>query len=129
MQALFYHFYGSKIDYYSGNIVIIRTGITTMRVRTTMEAGMEATTFDNLRAGMIKLVVKEVAEKEGITNPLELSRLSGLPYETCRRAWNDDASQIGLKTIERLCDVLRVGPGQLFEYYYEPDKPQRKRKR
>ena len=74
---------------------------------------------------MLRLIVKELAEREGIENPLQLSQRSGLSYETCRRVWNDAAEQWGRKTIERLCDVLHVRPGQLFHYESEPDKLER----
>jgi DNA-binding Xre family transcriptional regulator len=83
------------------------------------------TSFASVRGDMIRLVVKEVAEREGIENPNVLSQETGLPYETCRRLWQEKATMLGLGTIERLCDVLHVRPGQLFDYEYEPDKAKR----
>lgn len=71
---------------------------------------------------MIRLVVREIAQREGIENPNALSQAAGLPYETCRRLWQEKATMISLHTIERLCDALRVRPSQLFDYEYEPDK-------
>lgn len=91
-------------------------------------SGTLGTSFDSVQYGMIRLVVKEIAEREGIENPNALSQATGLPYETCRRLWQEKASMIGLGTIERLCDVLHVRPGQLFDYENEPDKAQRLRK-
>lgn len=67
----------------------------------------------------VKLRVREVAEKRGITNPLMLSKQSSVPYAACHAIWNDQQKQIGLETINRLCTALRVKPGQLFEF--EPD--------
>jgi len=84
-----------------------------------------ATTFANVPRSMLRLLVREIAEREGIENPLQLSERAGLPYETCRRVWNDVAEQWGRKTIERLCDALHVRPGQLFDYDPEPDKLER----
>lgn len=78
--------------------------------------------------GMIRLVVKQVAEREGIENPNALAQATGLPYETCRRLWQEKATMIGLGTVERLCDTLHVRPGQLFDYEYEPGKAHRLRK-
>lgn len=78
---------------------------------------------------MIRLVVKEVAQREGVENPNALSQMTGLPYETCRRLWQEKATMISLNTIERLCDVLRVRPSQLFDYEYEPGKKKRPRTR
>jgi DNA-binding Xre family transcriptional regulator len=80
----------------------------------------------------LKLKVRKVAEDEGIKTPYELSQRSRLPYETCRALWNDQSNMIALKTLERLCTVLKVRPGQMFEF--EPEvlpavEPQSKAKR
>jgi len=91
-------------------------------------AGTAATKFATVRGGMIKIVVKEAAEREGFDNPNALSEATGLPYETCRKLWRGSATRIDMSTIERICDALRVRPGQLFDYEYEVDKPKRKRK-
>lgn len=64
----------------------------------------------------IRLIVKEVAEKKGINNPFALATTSGLNYAICYRLWNSDQQRIDLKTLARLCEVLGVKPGQLFEY-------------
>jgi DNA-binding Xre family transcriptional regulator len=82
----------------------------------------------------LRLIVREVAEREGISNPYELSKRARLPYETCRALWNENSNMIALKTLERLCTVLKVRPSQLIEY--EPEelppaeegKPKGKRK-
>lgn len=81
----------------------------------------------SVRGAMIKLNVKEAAEREGFKNANVLSEAAGLPYETCRKLWRGEARRIDLSTIERLCDVLRLQPGQLFTYQFEADKPKRKR--
>ncbi|HJQ26888.1 MAG TPA: helix-turn-helix transcriptional regulator [Blastocatellia bacterium] len=94
-----------------------------MQVETVKTTGSAATTLDSVRP-MIRLVVKDIAIREGIDNPNALAEKTGLPYETCRRVWNDNSKHIGLSTIEALCDALRVRPGQLFDYEYEPDKKQ-----
>lgn len=78
---------------------------------------------------MLRLVVKELAEREGIENPNSLAVATGLPYETCRRVWRGEPKLIGLETIERLCDILHVRPGQLFDYTHEPDRRPRRRSR
>ena len=76
---------------------------------------------------MIRLTIREIAQREGIENPNALSQAAGLPYETCRRLWQEKATMISLNTIERLCDTLRVRPAQLFDYEYEPDRAKRPR--
>jgi DNA-binding Xre family transcriptional regulator len=67
----------------------------------------------------LRLIVREVAEREGIKTPYELSKLARLPYETCRALWNEQSNMIALKTLERLCTVLKVRPSQVIEF--EPE--------
>jgi DNA-binding Xre family transcriptional regulator len=82
---------------------------------------------------MLRLTVREVAEKAGIRNALELSQQAKLPYESVRRIWQGKTEMIALRTLERLCQVLQVPPAQLFEYKPEQlpqtddTKPKRKR--
>jgi DNA-binding Xre family transcriptional regulator len=68
---------------------------------------------------MIRLIVREVAEREGIKNPKELSEKTGLFYRTCYLLWNGKTRRIDLDTIEKLCTFLNVRPSQLIEF--EPD--------
>jgi len=86
-----------------------------------------STRFDNF-ADVLKLLIRETAIREGIENPNALAQATGLPYETCRRLWREDATRIDLLTIEVLCNTLQVRPGQLFDYDPEPDRLKRKRK-
>ena len=67
----------------------------------------------------MKLIVKEVAQREGIRNPVELSQKTGIAYGSCHRLWKGTATMIGVETLERLCTALRVWPGQLFDYQPE----------
>ena len=69
---------------------------------------------------MIKLTVKEIAEKEGISSPREFERATGLSYATSHALWNGHPRMIQLETIELICTRLGVRPGQLFEF--EPDR-------
>jgi putative transcriptional regulator len=65
---------------------------------------------------MIKLVVREVAEREGIKSPRELERATGLSYSTAYGLWKGNPRMIQLETIELLCTRLGVRPGQLFQF-------------
>jgi DNA-binding Xre family transcriptional regulator len=69
---------------------------------------------------MIRLTVKEIAEKEGISSPRELERATGLSYATAHALWNGQPRMIQLGTIELICTRLGVRPGQLFEF--EPNQ-------
>src|SRR5262245_5870685 len=99
----------------------------TMQSQASGDGSKSRTASAKVRA-VIRLDVKELCQREGILNPYQLSEMTRLPYATCRRIWQGTPSMIGLQTIERICDVLRVRPGQLFDYEYEPDKPKTKRK-
>lgn len=70
----------------------------------------------------MKLIVKEVAEREGIKNANELAVKAGIPLFSMYRIWDGRAKMIALETMDRLCTVLNVKPGQLFEHEAEPDK-------
>jgi DNA-binding Xre family transcriptional regulator len=71
--------------------------------------------FGNVCSAMIRLLVKEVAQRAGINNPNELAEATGLHYESCRIMWRGNPKMIGLGTLELLCRTLSVLPGQLFE--------------
>lgn len=78
---------------------------------------------------MLRLTVREVAEKEGITNPKELSERTGLYYESCRLMWNGTSRRIDLDSLRAICDALNVGPAQLFEYRRDEPEAEPKSKR
>lgn len=63
---------------------------------------------------MIKLNIRTLAASAGIGNPLVFSKQSGLAYAMCHKLWNDQQTRIDLATIDRLCEVLRCSPGDLF---------------
>ena len=69
----------------------------------------------------MKLIIKEVAIREGIKNPLELSQKSGVPYASCYRLWNGETKMIAVETLERFCTLFKVWPNQLFDYTPEPE--------
>jgi DNA-binding Xre family transcriptional regulator len=69
---------------------------------------------------MIRLIVREVAEREGISSPRELERAAGISYATAHALWNGTPRMVQLETIELLCTSLGVRPGQLFEF--EPNQ-------
>jgi DNA-binding Xre family transcriptional regulator len=72
----------------------------------------------------VSLRIRELAEPVGITNPYELSKRTGMPYESCRLIWSENTRRIDLTTIEKLCEVFGVIPGHLFTYEYQPDEPE-----
>lgn len=71
---------------------------------------------------MIRLIVRKIAEKEGITSPRELERATGLSYATAHALWNGHPRMVQLETLELLCTRLGVRPGQLFDFEPNQDK-------
>jgi putative transcriptional regulator len=74
---------------------------------------------------MIRLIVREVAEREGIKTPRELERATGLSYSTAYGLWKGDPRMIKLETIELVCTRLGVRPGQLFAFESDNEKLRR----
>jgi DNA-binding Xre family transcriptional regulator len=72
----------------------------------------------------VSLRIQELGEAVGILNPYELSKRTGMPYESCRLIWSEQTRRIDLTTIEKLCEAFGVIPGQLFRYEILPDEPQ-----
>lgn len=64
----------------------------------------------------VTLKVRQIAEQRGVDNPFALARATGLGYAVCHRMWNSETTLIALETIAKLCDGLKVKPGQLFEF-------------
>lgn len=79
---------------------------------------------DDLHCGgmSMELIVKEVAEREGFASAYELANKTGIPVNSMYRIWSGKARMIGLDTLDKLCTVLNVKPGQLFQHEAEPDK-------
>ena len=75
---------------------------------------------------MIRLTIREAAAKEGITSPRELERATGLSYATCHAVWNSEPQMVQLETLELICTLLGVRPGQLFEFESDSEKLQRR---
>ena len=70
---------------------------------------------------MVKWVVREVAERAGFRSARELARESDIHLNTAYGLWNGTATMVGLSTIDRVCTVLQVKPGQLFDHDPEPE--------
>jgi len=70
---------------------------------------------------VVKLIVKEVAERKGVTNPFQLSQKTGLNYAACYKLWHEEQKMVGLKTLAIICQTFNVKPGQLFEF--QVDEP------
>lgn len=70
---------------------------------------------------MIRIKIREIAEKKGIENPYQLMKVTGLNYAQCHLYWNSEPKQIGVDALNRVCMALGVTPGQIFEFETDPD--------
>lgn len=76
---------------------------------------------------MIRLRVREIAQKKGITQT-RLSYLAELDIERLRRVWNygdSERSNITLIVLDRLAKALEVDASELIESVPDPEPPAR----
>lgn len=71
----------------------------------------------------LKLQVQEIARKLGIENAAQLAKLTGLGLTSCYQLWEGTAQMVSLRTLNTLCNKLKVHPALLFEY--KPDLEER----
>jgi DNA-binding Xre family transcriptional regulator len=64
----------------------------------------------------LKLQVQEAARKMGIENASQLAKLTGLGVTSCYQLWEGTAQMVSLKTLDTLCNTLKVHPAILFDY-------------
>ncbi|MFP5260895.1 MAG: helix-turn-helix domain-containing protein [Blastocatellia bacterium] len=69
---------------------------------------------------MMKWTVKEVAQRAGIKNARELADRAGIHLNSAYGVWNNTARMLALDTLDKLCTLLKVKPGQLFDHEAEP---------
>jgi DNA-binding Xre family transcriptional regulator len=63
---------------------------------------------------MVRLQVRGVAERKGITTAYQLQKAAQLHPSHAAKLWKGDVEMIGLKTINTLCEALSCEPGDLF---------------
>lgn len=61
----------------------------------------------------VKSNLKAILDERKITIR-ELEKMTGLPFETLRRLYNDDTKQYQRDTIGRVCEVLSITIGDLL---------------
>ena len=65
--------------------------------------------------------VQEIARARGYDNARKLGFKAGIYPASIEPIWEGRAKQIAVRTMEKLCEVLEVPPGDL--YYYDKDLP------
>jgi len=74
----------------------------------------------------LKLQVQEIARKLGVENAAQLAKLTGLGLTSCYQLWEGTAQMISLRTLNTLCNKLKVHPALLFEYKPDPEEGTRR---
>lgn len=69
---------------------------------------------------MIRLAVREIAERRGIKNANQLKDKTGFPPATAAQLWKGEGTRIEFRTLDTLCAVLKCRPNDLLRY--EPDE-------
>jgi len=75
---------------------------------------------------MMKVRIKEIAEKQGIKNARQLAALTKLNVTSCYQLWNGTAKAISFDSLNTLCNVLQAGPALLLDY--TPDSAQKSKR-
>lgn len=68
----------------------------------------------------LKLQIQETARNMGIENASQLAKLTGLGVTSCYQLWEGAAQMVSLKTLDTLCNKLKVHPAILFDYVPDP---------
>jgi DNA-binding Xre family transcriptional regulator len=70
----------------------------------------------------LKLQIQETARKMGVENASQLAKLTGLGVTSCYQIWEGTAKMVSLKTLDILCNRLKVHPAILFDYKADLEK-------
>jgi DNA-binding Xre family transcriptional regulator len=70
----------------------------------------------------LKLQVQEIARKLGLENASQLAKLTGLGITSCYQLWEGTAQMVSLKTLNTLCNKLKVHPAILLDYKPDSEK-------
>jgi len=77
--------------------------------------------LNTMPPGTVRLRVPEIVKSRDMTTS-DLAKSTGLAFNTASQLVRGFYDRIGLETIAKLCDGLKITPGELFEYIPDPDK-------
>jgi DNA-binding Xre family transcriptional regulator len=89
-----------------------------MELQNLMILPLSTSTYDGVyMVRMVRLRVKERANRIGIINASQLSRYTGINLQTCYKLWDGTLDMIGVSsTLNTLCNRLRATPADLIEF-------------
>lgn len=65
---------------------------------------------------MIQVTIKERCQAKDITTAYQLQKALSISPDVAARLWKGEFEQLSLRTLDRLCRVLKCQPNQLFKY-------------
>ena len=68
---------------------------------------------------MVKVAIREMAEKRGMTTAYQLQKATGVQPSMAAKWWRNDLQMIGIGTLDLLCRVLKCKPNDILKY--EPE--------
>ena len=63
---------------------------------------------------MISVRIQQVAQARGIQTAYQLQKAMGINPGMASRLWKGEFEMIGLRTLDRLCDVLNCEPNEIL---------------
>jgi putative transcriptional regulator len=72
---------------------------------------------------MIKVAIREMAEKRGLTTAYQLMKALDVSPSLAAKWYKNDLKMVGIDTLNRLCAVLKCKPNDLLRY--EPDEAEK----
>jgi len=70
---------------------------------------------------MIKVAIREMAERRGITSSYQLMKALNIPPSQAAKWYNNDLESISMRTLDKLCAALRCKPNDLLRYEADHD--------
>lgn len=71
---------------------------------------------------MIKVRIREVAEKFNIRKAYQLQVFTGFPPSQADRIWKGEWKKADLKTLNTLCNLFGCTPNDLLEFTPDPEE-------
>ena len=74
-----------------------------------------------------KIRIAELATKHGLKHAFDLQKALNISPTMASRLWKGNFKQIGVETIEKLCELFDCSPNDLFGYDVAPVAPKPKK--
>jgi len=65
---------------------------------------------------MVRVAIREMAEKRGITSSYQLMKALNVPPSQAVKWFRNDMESISIQTLDKLCRALKCKPSDLLRY-------------